>query len=153
MNKVLLGLALAWPLLAGAKTNTTPVLEFRSAVECRPGRAKPEETFTGPGSEDVFFVSKTALLDQSAVKSVRVTRDAVSAQPCLEIKFTRAGQKRFAEVTRQHQGERLAILIDGGLYSAPVIRSEISGGTALVQGGFDTAEAAELAGKINKALN
>lgn len=161
MKTLLLILALAWPLLAEAKTNTPPVLEFRSAVECRPGRAKPEGTetmkmvhrakSTSPGSEDVFFVSRAPLLGQAAVKSAKATTDSLG-HPSIEINLTKQGRKQFAEITREHIGEHMAIVINGGLYSAPIIRSEIPGGKAVITGDFQLDEARELANKINKAL-
>jgi preprotein translocase subunit SecD len=63
-----------------------------------------------------------------------------------------AGQKRFAEVTRQHIGKRLAIIMDGQVCSAPVIRSEITGRKGQISGNFTQEQARELSNKINRAL-
>jgi preprotein translocase subunit SecD len=42
--------------------------------------------------------------------------------------------------------------LDGHVYSAPVIRSEITGGKAQITGSFTEQEATELAAKINEAV-
>jgi SecD/SecF fusion protein len=70
----------------------------------------------------------------------------------IAITFNANGAKRFAEVTRDSIGKRLAIVIDGKLYSAPTIRSEIPGGKAVISGNFSKEEAKELVAKMNGAL-
>jgi preprotein translocase subunit SecD len=98
-------------------------------------------------------VQKKVLLDQTALKSAKVTVDKRSGNPLIEITFTAEGRKRFAEVTRENVGRRLAIVIEGELYSAPTIRTGIPGGRAEVSGSFSEAEARELAAKITEALS
>ena len=55
-------------------------------------------------------------------------------------------------LTKENLNKRLAIVLDGHLYSAPVIRSEISEGKAQITGSFTEEEARELAAKINNAI-
>ena len=50
--------------------------------------------------------------------------------------MTDAGKRRFAEVTQECKGKRLAIIIGGQLYAAPKIMSEISDGRAVITGYF-----------------
>ena len=61
-------------------------------------------------------------------------------------------KQRFAEVTRENIGRRLAIIVDGRICSAPVIQGEISGGKAQITGNFSEKEAKELAAKISFAI-
>ena len=70
----------------------------------------------------------------------------------IEITFSDEGRKKFAEVTREKIGQRLAIVIDGQLYSAPTIRTEIPGGKAEISGNFSKEEANVLAAKIIQAI-
>jgi outer membrane protein assembly factor BamB len=105
----------------------------------------------GQTQEEVLHVKKEVLLDGSAVKSASVKAGG-SFGPTIVIDFTDDGRKRFAEITRQNIGKRLALIIDGRVCSAPVFRSEISGGAAHVWGLFSEQEAKDLAAKINKAL-
>jgi SecD/SecF fusion protein len=72
--------------------------------------------------------------------------------PQIEITFSEEGRKRFAEITRQKLGQRLAILIDGQLYCAPTVKTEIAGGKAEISGSFSKQEANALAAKIIQAI-
>jgi preprotein translocase subunit SecD len=62
--------------------------------------------------------------------------------------LTQEGKGRFAALTRANIGRRLAILVNGTLVSAPVIRSEISEGAGQISGRWETAEAEALAAAI-----
>jgi preprotein translocase subunit SecD len=62
--------------------------------------------------------------------------------------LTQEGKARFAALTRANIGRRLAILVNGTLVSAPVIRSEIAEGAGQISGRWETAEAEALAAAI-----
>ena len=51
----------------------------------------------------------------------------------------------FERITGENLGRRMAIVLDGKVYSAPVIQSRISGGKAVITGRFTLAEAQDLA--------
>jgi SecD/SecF fusion protein len=57
------------------------------------------------------------------------------------LSFNTAGAKQFGEVTEKHVGQRLGIVLDGTLYSAPVIQQAIFGGNASISGDFSQEEA------------
>jgi preprotein translocase subunit SecD len=80
----------------------------------------------GTGAE-TLYVQKTPLMDHMAISSASVTTDPSSDAPQIDIEFNEVGKELFAAVTRENINKRLAIVLDGQLYSAPVIRSEISG--------------------------
>jgi RNA polymerase sigma factor (sigma-70 family) len=101
--------------------------------------------------EQTLHVQKTPLLDYTAVSSATVTRNAASGAPEINVEFSQEGAELFATVTRENINKRVAIVLDGHLYSAPVIRSEISGGKAQITGVFTEEEARALAAKINEA--
>jgi preprotein translocase subunit SecD len=98
----------------------------------------------------VFFVQKTVLLDETALKSAKPGKDARGGE-IIDVTFTDAGTKKFAEVTRQNIHKHLAIIIDGQLCQAPIIQTEISGGKAQISGNFSNQEAKDLAKKISEA--
>ena len=56
--------------------------------------------------------------------------------PYVSMSFNKTGAKSFGEVTSQNVGKRLAILLDGVVMSAPVIKSAILGGEAQIELGF-----------------
>ena len=55
------------------------------------------------------------------------------------------GGRQFAEVTSNHVGERLAIVLDNEVISAPNIQSAITGGSGIITGNFTTKSANDLA--------
>jgi len=72
--------------------------------------------------------------------------------PIINIAFTDAGRERFAAISRQNIGKRLAIVINGQVRSAPVINSEITGGKVQISGRFSEPEAKKLAAEISAAI-
>ena len=107
---------------------------------------------TGATSSEKLVVQKKVLLDQTALKSAEVITNKFDENPEIRIVLTAEGQKRFAEVTRQNIHNRLAIVIDGKLVTAPVIQSEIPSGMFQITGNYTEQEAEELAKKINDAV-
>lgn len=106
----------------------------------------------GRTNQETLYVEKAVLLDGHDLKDTHVVTDTLTKQPEIAFELSATGQKRFAEVTRQHIGKRLAIIIDGQVCSAPVIQSEITGGKGQISGNFTQEQARELSNKINQAL-
>lgn len=73
----------------------------------------------------------------------------LSNEPLVSVRFTKEGADLFTEITRANVGEQLGIFLDGDLLSAPVINEAISGGTAVISGGFTPEEARELAQNLS----
>lgn len=66
----------------------------------------------------------------------------------ISLSFNARGAAAFARITKENVQQRLAILMDGKVYSAPVIREAITGGNAEISGSFTAEEARRLAGVI-----
>ncbi len=163
LKKILL--LLAWVILVSglpAGAGTAPVFQMRLAVPATPGAQPPANSeemklekrnpATGQTNVEMLYVSKQILLDQTDLKDTRVDTNRFGF-PEIAITFSDKGRNHFAEVTRQNIDKQLAIIIDGQVYSAPVIKAEISGGTAVVTGDFSHEEAQKLSNKINQALS
>jgi SecD/SecF fusion protein len=73
-------------------------------------------------------------------------------EPQIEFRLNREGAKRFGEVTRINIGQRLAIILDGELYSAPVIQSAIETGSGQITGHFTPEQALQLANVLQNPL-
>lgn len=101
-------------------------------------------------SQETLFVDKTVLLDQTAIESARLHQNP-QGYPIIEISLTDMGRELFAEITRQHLHERLAIILDGQLVEAPRIQSEIVNGQVQITGSFSKDEANALVAKISAA--
>ncbi len=66
-------------------------------------------------------------------------------QAVVSFKFNAQGGKKFGEVTKNNIGERLAIVLDNEVISAPTIQSAIMGGSGVITGNFTTESANNLA--------
>ncbi len=110
-------------------------------LKAKDGSASPKE------GEEVTYDKKDVLLDGSMIKTATATTQQSSATGATEnvvkIDFNGKGTKTFGKITGDHVNERLAIVYDNKLVSAPEIQSEITDGTAIVSGGFDEFSKAE----------
>src|SRR5690606_10442462 len=60
-----------------------------------------------------------------------------------------SGARIFGDVTGQNVGRRFAVVLDDQIITAPVIRSPITGGTGMIEGGFTIQSAQDLATLLN----
>ncbi|MBI5969783.1 MAG: protein translocase subunit SecD [Deltaproteobacteria bacterium] len=105
--------------------------------------SKGKDSFAG--GRVAFAVKKEALLTGEALSDARVAIDSQYNEPYVSLTFDAAGSRIFEKITAQNTGKRLAIVLDGNVHSAPVIREAISGGRASITGGFSFEEATDLA--------
>jgi SecD/SecF fusion protein len=73
-------------------------------------------------------------------------------EPQITFTLNDEGTTLFGQVTRENVGRRLAIVLDGELYSAPNIQSPIETGHGQITGSFDRREAFELANVLENPL-
>jgi preprotein translocase subunit SecD len=66
-------------------------------------------------------------------------------EPYVSVTFDSVGARLFGEATEKNVGKALAIVLDGNVHSAPVIRERIPSGAAQISGGFTFEEASDLA--------
>ena len=77
--------------------------------------------------------------------------------PAVSFDFDDAGSRIFATLTGQHVGDLMAILLDDEVYSAPVIRTQITG-SGIIEGTFTQEEVSDLvrtlrAGSLRARVN
>ena len=70
----------------------------------------------------------------------------------VQLRFDSEGAKAFGEITEKSKGYRFAIVLDGAIQSAPVIRDAIYGGSAQITGRFTEQEARGLASVLENPL-
>jgi len=71
----------------------------------------------------------------------------------VRLDFDSEGAKRFGDITAANVGHRFAIVLDGGIQSAPVIKTAIYGGNAVISGGrMGEEEARSLASVLENPL-
>ena len=120
-----------------------PRLQFRIVADASDADAEAMESHDG---KQQFRLRREVLLDDAAVADAKVGGTGEATE--IDVTFTEAGGKRFAEITGANVGKQIAIVVDGKVLSAPMLRSAIPGGRAQITGRF-TAEEAEA---IAKAL-
>jgi SecD/SecF fusion protein len=86
------------------------------------------------------------------IKRAFPSRDPTTGEPLIEFEFDSVGAEKFADLTENHKGERLAIVLDGQLYSAPVIRERIMGTGSISGGNMDFDEAVSIANVLENPL-
>jgi preprotein translocase subunit SecD len=106
---------------------------------------KEQDPSTGRSVRTPVLVNKRAVITGDLLSEARVSIDTRYNEPYVALTFNAAGAKIFEDVTAKHVQDRMAIVLDGTVYSAPVIRERIPGGNASITGGFSTDEAKDLA--------
>jgi len=115
--------------------------------------------FVTNNTEDTFGAEKLEFEDDTgeAIVSKRIIlsgENLLDAQPRMNsetnetvVSFTldRVGAKRFGKATSIGIGKQLAIVLDGKIISAPVIRDTIASGSGQISGGFTFQSATDLA--------
>lgn len=91
-----------------------------------------------------YIISRKAAVGGENLVDADVTF-AEGNRPAVSFKFNTIGGRKFGEVTRDHIGDQLAIVLDNEVISAPVIQSAITGGSGVITGNFTAEEANNLA--------
>ncbi len=91
-----------------------------------------------------YLVKEIPILNGSQVVDAQVAFDQ-SNQPIINFTLNSSGARIFGDFTGKNVGKRLAVVLDGKVYSAPNIRERIGGGSGQISGGFTTIEAGNVA--------
>ena len=91
----------------------------------------------------LFYLHPEVILANEDIASTSVTH--WEDRPAVDVILTEAGKEKFAEFTGANIGKRAAILVDGKLVTAPIIRAPILQGRALINGDFTEQEAKRIA--------
>ncbi|MEW5831371.1 MAG: protein translocase subunit SecD [Campylobacterota bacterium] len=95
-----------------------------------------------PGTK--HLVNEIPILDGSMLTDAQVGYDQ-NNRPVINFTLNSEGAQIFGDFTGKSVGKRLAIVLDGKVYSAPVINERIGGGSGQISGNYTTAEANDLA--------
>lgn len=90
-----------------------------------------------------YVLESPVLLSGDRINDARPSTGRTSFDIVVSMSFDSVGRRKFAQVTGNHIGEHLAILLDGKVQSAPVIQDQIVG-NAIIQGNFTYEEASHL---------
>ena len=70
-------------------------------------------------------------------------------KPAVSMQMNSSGARAWKKVTANNISRRIAITLDNHVYSAPVVNTEISGGSSQITGNFTIEEAKDLANILN----
>lgn len=121
----------------------TPVLEFKLVAD--EFATTTEERYSETGLTGRYLTR--ARLEFSGSQGGGF--GGVANEAIVLVDFNTEGRELFGDITTENVGRQLAIFLDGELVSDPVIREPITGGTAVISGGFTPDAAKELVRELN----
>ncbi len=94
---------------------------------------------------DEAYVSKRIILSGENLLDAQPRMNNQTNETVVSFTLDRVGSKRFGKATSSNIGRQLAIILDGKIISAPVIRDTIASGNGQISGGFTFQSATDLA--------
>lgn len=91
-----------------------------------------------------YLIHQIPILTGSQITDARVAFNK-SNQPIISFTLNSFGAKIFGDFTAKNIDKRLAVVLDGKVFSAPFIRERIGGGSGQISGGFTVSEAGNVA--------
>jgi preprotein translocase subunit SecD len=95
------------------------------------------------GKPVMYIIQRRVMVSGDTLVDSQPTYD--QGHPVVSFRFDSVGARKFAQATQQNVGKPFAIVLDGKIISAPVIREPILGGSGIITGGFTVEEAKDLA--------
>ncbi len=126
----------------------TPLLEFKIEAP----KDTPQKLTVGKDGKATADLSPQYVsteLTGRYLKKATLEFDQNTREPKVGLQFDDTGTKLFAQITKDNVGKIVAIYLDGAPISTPVVREEITGGTAQISGNFTPVEAKQLVGRLN----
>jgi hypothetical protein len=99
-------------------------------------------------SGERVYLHKEVLVTNSDIVEARVVEGLTLGDFSIDVTFTREASERLSNATAQHIGKPMAILFDGKVVSAPILRDRLSD-RAQVSGSFKKEDAERVANGIN----
>ena len=140
------------PTLSPRSTNITPPGYEILTLEDDSGRNQ--------AAVEELFVKVIPEMSGDSIEN-SFARPDIYGKPEVILQFTNDGSEQFANITREiaetgkqtGQQGRMAIVLDGKLYSAPTVRQEINSDSAVITGSFSEREAMNLSNVLNNPLD
>jgi len=133
------------PMRIKSLLGKTANLTFRFVVQNDEPSFGSEKLSFIDGSQEDVIVSKRIILSGDNLIDAKPRMDNQTNETVVSFNLDRVGSKRFGKATTTGVGKRLAIVLDGKVISAPVVRDAIIGGSGQISGGFTFQSATDLA--------
>jgi SecD/SecF fusion protein len=126
---------------------STAQLSFHLLAPVDPGGHLPSGVKLLPGMEqgERYPIEERIALAGERLSDARPSFDQRTNQPVVTFRLDNAGARTFAAITKANVGKPFAIVLDGKVLSAPVIREPITGGAGEISGRFTVQQASDLA--------
>ena len=105
--------------------------------------------YRGGTDNEAVYVNNNVLMNLTDLEKIKMAQDDLGRNIFI-LTFTTAGAEKMASISGNNIGRRLAIIIDGRLITAPVIRDTISGGIVQVPLNGAAGEARDLYKKLHE---
>ena len=132
------------PMRIKSLLGKTANLTFRFVTNNSEDSFGAEKLVFEDGSEEAI-VSKRIILSGDNLLDAQPRMNNDTNETVVTFSLDRVGAKRFGKATSNGIGKRLAIILDGKIISAPVIRDTIATGSGQISGGFTFKSATDLA--------
>jgi len=133
--------------LAGLEPALRPEPKRAIALEALPA------TSDRPSRWRTYYISDASQLDERDIADAQPLENPQTGRPEVYVVLTADGTEKFARLTREMIGEKLAILVDGTVHAAPIVQGEITGGrVSITLGEQDPAQLASAAAGLAAAL-
>lgn len=96
-------------------------------------------------SEAEFLLRETPVVPGEDLADSQPAFDSRTGEPVINFRFNQSGARKFGAFTKDNVGRPFAIVLDGKVLSAPVIREAILGGSGQISGTFTVEETNRLA--------
>src|SRR5690606_13176243 len=121
---------------------TTAKLQFHWLAN---GSTRARMSVPGVADGERYELDASVAMEGARVRDARMGFNPDTAQPLVQFRLDDEGARQFAAMTRANVGRQLAVVLDGKVLTAPVIRTPITGGSGEISGSFSSSEAADLA--------
>ena len=125
---------------------STAKMTFHMVANVGQGEPLPRGVTLLPNAKDggQVPVEDRVALDGERLTDARAGFDQRTKEPIVTFRFDSLGARQFAEITGQNVGKPFAIVLDGKVLTAPVIRDAIVGGSGQISGNFTVDETVTL---------
>ncbi len=104
-------------------------------------QARPQQDADGNDFYVMYLVNKEPELTGGVITDATANIDPNTSAPIVSMTMNSEGATEWARITGANVDKRIAIMLDGGIFSAPVVKGKIPGGRSQIEGMADLNEA------------
>ncbi len=110
----------------------------------QPASRDASENLPSRDGKEHYTINRRPVVTGDQLVDSKASFDQRTGEPIVSFQFDAKGKRDFGRFTQSNVGKPLAIVLDGKVLSAPVIREPIVGGSGQISGRFTAQEATDL---------